>query len=102
LYNKATKTLIERKTQIKQIYLGYKYQVWAQYLCMTEMGFPVKQIILYSLKDNKSYSIPLPTHQDIKEFENFLEKYKNFDVNNFKQTNIHKCEKCIYKNLCNN
>jgi len=71
LYNKWTKTLIERKTKIQKIYLGYKYQVWAQYLCMVEMWFDVKQIVLYSLKDNKSYSIPIPIKKDIKKFEEF-------------------------------
>ena len=37
LYDKSKHILIERKTKIKQIYLGYKYQVWAQYLCLEEM-----------------------------------------------------------------
>ena len=100
LYNKATKTLIERKSYIKETYQGYIYQVWAQYLCLEEIWYKVKQIILHSKKDNKSYSIPLPSWKELEKFTKFLEDYHKFDLHNFKQTNPKKCQMCIYKNLC--
>ena len=34
-YRSKDKKLIERKYQLKNIYQGQIYQLWAQYLCMT-------------------------------------------------------------------
>jgi len=102
LYDIDTKTLIERKTKIQKIYIWYKYQLWAQALCLEEMWYEVEKIKIYSLKDNKSYEIELPIGENLEKFENFLKKYKNFDIHNFKQTNPNKCKMCIYSNLCNN
>jgi len=102
LYDIDTKTLIERKTKIQKIYIWYKYQLWAQAICLEEMWYKVKKIKIYSLKDNKSYEIELPKWENLEKFEKFLEKYKKFDIHNFKQTNPKKCQMCIYANLCNN
>ncbi len=100
IYDLETKTLIERKRFIKKIYLGYKYQLWAQYLCMIEIWYEIKHLKFYSMKDNKSYPINLPTVQDIEKFEQFLEKYRKFDPSKRKPTNPAKCKRCIYNRLC--
>jgi len=91
IYDTETKTLIERKTKIKQIFDGYKFQLYAQYFCLKEMGYKVKRIILRSLKDNKNYEIPLPTQKDEKEFEDLINKIWNFD---YKQLINHHCSRC--------
>ena len=97
----ATKSLIERKSHISEVYLGMKYQLYAQYFCLTEMGYEVEKLKLYSLDDNKVYEIPLPNEQEIQIFEAFLQEYKRFDPRNsdFKPQ-LDKCQNCIYAELC--
>lgn len=36
-------TLMERKKEVKQIYDGYVFQVYAQYFALCEMGYNVKK-----------------------------------------------------------
>jgi CRISPR-associated protein Cas4 len=60
IYNSETKTLIERKKKIKKVYDGHRYQLYAQYFCMLEMGYNVQNLQIYSLTDNMSYPIPMP------------------------------------------
>ncbi len=43
--------LTERKRTIKTIYDGYKLQLYAQYFCLTEMGYEVKSLNFHSLTD---------------------------------------------------
>ena len=57
IYNTETKTLIEKKNENKKIYDGYKYQLYAQYFSLLEMGYEVKKIFIHSLNDNKRYEI---------------------------------------------
>ena len=98
----SEKSLIERKSHISEVYLGMKYQLYAQYFCLTEMGYEVEKLKLYSLDDNKVYEIPLPNEEEIRTFEAFLEEYKCFDPRNsdFKPQ-LDKCQNCIYAELCN-
>lgn len=95
------KNLVERKNKIVKIYDGYKYQLWAQYFCLIEMGYDIQEISLYSISDNRPYPIPVPSENDTEEFEAVLEKIRNFNIKNDFSKNIKKCEKCIYNNLCN-
>lgn len=101
IYNTETKTLVERKNKVIKVYDGYKYQLYAQYRCMTEMGYDVQNLTIYSLKDNISYTIPLPTWQEQIKFEWLLKQYKEFhpQASGFTQ-NPKKCARCIYKELC--
>lgn len=101
IYNQETKTLIERKNQIKKVYDGYKYQLYAQYFCMQEMGYEVLNLTIYSMKDNIKYAIPLPNAQEIIKFERLLQQYKTFQPDKpwFTQ-NPKKCAMCIYRELC--
>lgn len=96
IYDTETKTLIERKTQIKQIFDGYRYQLYAQYFCLKEMGYEIKRLILHSLKDNKNYEISLPTEKDEKDFQNLINQIWFFDPRTLFNHHCSKCDKSIY------
>ncbi len=93
IYDKETQTLIERKTKIKKIYEGYKYQLCAQYFCLTEMGYFVKKLILRSLQDNKNYEISIPTQKKIIEFEKIIQKILSFNPQELLNHHCPKCDK---------
>ncbi|MDD2628220.1 MAG: type V CRISPR-associated protein Cas4 [Clostridia bacterium] len=102
LYYKKEKLLVERKNNIKQIYDGYIFQLYAQYYSMMEMGYEIKQIKLYSMIDNKSYYIPLPK-EDLEmdnKYRKLIKDMQKFNIREFKQTNISKCNNCIYEPAC--
>jgi len=99
IYDTRKKVLIERKTKIKKIFKGYKYQVYAQYFCLEEMGYKVNKIILYSFKNNKSYEVPLPTRKEKQEFANLIDKIWSFNPMNLLNCHCEKCEKSIYSTL---
>lgn len=95
--------LIERKRQIKTIYDGYVFQVYAQYHALCEMGYTVKSIVLYDVVHNKAYPIALP-HENPemqRKFEKLIEQINCFDMNapDFNPVEA-KCRNCIYSNLC--
>lgn len=93
--------LVERKNKISKVYDGYRYQLYAQYFCLFEMGYEIKEIALYSITDNKTYPLPLPDSETTTEFETALEKIRDFDPSAKIPRNPQKCDKCIYNNLCN-
>ncbi len=98
IYDKQTKTLIERKKKIKKIYDGYIYQLFAQKLCLEEMGYPVKKMALYSVDDNKRYPIKITFWQKRKFFQT-IKNIKTFDFSCAKTANRAKCANCIYRKL---
>ena len=102
IYNAKTKTLTERKKKIKKIYDGYIFQVYAQYLCLREMGYQVSQIEFYSHEDNKIYPVPLPENDPLMfdKFKMILKQMREFNMNNFEQENLSKCAGCIYNKIC--
>lgn len=93
--------LVERKSKIEKIYLGYRYQLWWQMLCLEEAGYKVNQMQIYSMQDNKVYKIYRPNTDDLTKFEEMLEKYRKFEIldENWTQ-NTEKCRRCIYRELC--
>lgn len=101
MYKASENMLIERKYQIKNIYKGQLYQLWAQMLCMREMGYDVKKLAFYEISTNKTRDIGMPSDDDLHEFRDFINKFRNFDIAigglNF---NTSKCIHCIYCNLC--
>ncbi len=99
IYDKKEKALIERKNKIKNIYLGYKYQLYAEYFCMREIGYKVKKLLLHSLSDNKRYEIPLPGKQDIAAFEKTLKQIKNFGPVDVVRHSCPHCQNNIYSPL---
>ncbi len=102
IYDTNKKMLIERKRKVKKIYDGYVFQLYGQYYCLKEMGFDVEKLKIYSMVDNKSYDIDLPTEniEMDNKFKSTIENIKNFDMGAYRQTNVYKCEKCIYRLLC--
>lgn len=102
LYDSEKKILTERKRKIKKIYDGYIFQLYAQYFAMLEMGYEVKYLHFYSMADNKTYSIPLPSDdpERFEKFEKLICDMRNFDLDSFKQQNVFKCTKCIYEPAC--
>jgi CRISPR-associated protein Cas4 len=101
IYDRDKHALIERKTRIKKIYDGYKYQLYAQYFGLTEMGYQVDRLGFHSMEDNKNYDLDLPHGQELKKFEDLLTKIRNYDIlrDNY-LAKPEKCQNCIYKNLC--
>jgi len=102
VYDLVEKTLIERKTRVKKIYDGYKYQLYAQYFCLLEMGYKVEKLKIHSLENNKNYWIKIPKNEELAKFEALISQVRNFDlheISNFSQ-NPEKCKNCIYAGLC--
>lgn len=95
-----TNTLTERKYSITAVYDGFKYQLYAQYFALLEMGYTVNILRLYSSKDNKNYPINLPTQEEITRFEQTLHKIRTFNLNAPFTQNPKKCAHCIYRHLC--
>jgi CRISPR-associated protein Cas4 len=102
IYDAETKTLIERKNKVGRVYEGYKFQLFAQYFCLMEIGYEVKKLKIRSLSDNKNYVIDLPTGAELENFEKVIREIRDFDVaaNNYRKNPV-KCAKCIYRELCN-
>lgn len=83
ILDKRAGLLIERKTRIKNpnIYRGLRYQLWAQYLCLEEMGYFVIALQIRSLEDNKRYPVARPDEQGLAEFEEVLRAMRRFNPN---------------------
>lgn len=92
--------LTERKRTIKTIYDGYKLQLYAQYYCLTEMGYEVKILNFHSLTDNKNFPLPIPDAEITAWFEDHLFKFKSYHPSQDFLANPNKCHFCIYNNLC--
>ena len=80
LFDSSTKTLIERKKQIKTIYDGYIFQIYGQYFCMIEMGFQVDHLQLYSwmIIENMTFPYRRTINLCFKNLNNYLRKCANF------------------------
>lgn len=100
LYKQNEKTLIERKYRLKQIYQGQRYQLWAQYFCMLEMGYEIEKLAFYEISTNKMIPVALPSVFEKEELVRFITRFKRFDPTKGITVNINKCTHCIYCNLC--
>lgn len=95
--------LMERKRQIKKIYDGYVFQVYAQYFALSEMGYIVQEIIIHDLLHNKNYEIALPENNPpmFEKFEQVIRQIQTFDLNDEEfRAQKEKCCQCIYSPLC--
>lgn len=100
LYDKETRTLIERKTKIERVYDGYRYQMYGQALALEEMGYPIEMMVLHSLEDNKKYPVKYGG-REMYRFEKTLVAMRAFNISKSKPLeNINKCARCIYRELC--
>lgn len=95
-----TGELVERKYSVTQIYDGFRYQIYAQYFALLEMGYEVNSLKIYSKKSNKSYPIAIPSAEEKKEFENVIENIQKFSLDQPFTQNPKKCKHCIYNMLC--
>jgi len=102
IYDKDKKLLRERKNKINVIYPGYRYQLYAQMLCLEEMGYEVTKLELYSMSDNNTYTIPLPNADEMQDFQNVIQAIQDFSPDQFNKESIapQKCNNCIYRELC--
>ena len=100
VFRKKEKKLIERKYQLKHIYQGQVYQLWAQYFCMVEMGYEVREIAFYEISTNKTIPISLPTDSEKLELMSFIRSFREYDPVRPFVANPNKCHHCIYCNLC--
>ncbi len=100
IYKKETRTLIERKYQVKQIFEGQIYQLWAQYLCLKEMGYDVQHLVIYEISSNKKITIDMPDEKGIHKFELLIHKFRTYNPSDKISLNPNKCKRCIYSNLC--
>lgn len=102
IYDMEKKHLIERKRQIKTIYEGYIFQLYAQYFGMVEMGYEINQLFLYSMVDNKKYPVEIPRKgsEMLERFESVISEMKSFSLESFRQNNAEKCRNCIYEPAC--
>ena len=96
LYRGKDKKLIERKYQLKNIYQGQIYQLWAQYLCMTEMGYDVKEIAFYEISTNKMIPVAIPSAEQLVQFQSFLKSYQTYNPEQPIPVNIEMQMWCIY------
>lgn len=94
--------LTERKKKIKTVYDGYIFQLYAQYFSLTEMGYTVSELRLYSMDTNKVYKIDLPKNNPkmFIKFTKLMDSINTFSFTDFIQTNAEKCNHCIYEPLC--
>lgn len=94
--------LTERKRTISTIFDGYIFQLYAQYFSLIELGYDVKTIRLYSYTDNKVYKQKLPQDDPemLLKFESLIKKIREFNFEDFLQSNSHKCKHCIYEPAC--
>lgn len=99
-YNCLQKELIEYKSKASTVYKGYYYQIWAQYYCLKEMGIQVNKLAFYDFSKGSKISLPLPTHYNLLELKNHIIKVQNFDFTSEIKINPNKCNRCVYKNLC--
>lgn len=102
IYDENKKLLVERKKHVTAVYDGFVFQMYAQYYALEEMGYEVKRMEIRSIDDNKHYMVKLPTHDAEKnaDFERLVDEIRIFTMNDFCQTNIEKCRKCIYADAC--
>lgn len=100
IYKEDRKLLVERKYQLKQIFRGQLYQLWAQYECMLEMGYDVRHLAFYEISTNKMIAVNLPTADERSELEMFINKFREFSPEQSVAVNPNKCTHCIYCNLC--
>lgn len=101
VYRRKEKKLIERKYQLKQIFQGHIYQLWAQMFCLREMGYEVETLAFYETSANRMIPVAMPTEHETEYFKNFIKRFRSYNpaITPF-AINPNKCRHCIYCNLC--
>ncbi len=94
--------LTERKKKVTTVYDGYIFQLYAQCICLREMGYRVSSLRIWSKDDNKIYQIRLPEEdtERFSAFEKTMQDIVNFNPESFQPSNPLKCRTCIYSVFC--
>ena len=93
--------LRERKYSITAVYDGFRYQLYAQYFALNEMGYQVKRMELYSAKDNRKYPVELPDAAAVCEFEKTIAAIRAYiPEQDTTPPNLSKCRHCNYREIC--
>lgn len=100
LFDTKSGFLTERKRKIRKVYDGYLWQLYGQYYCLSEMGYMVTGLRLYSMIDNKSYPIGLPDAEYERRFWSILRRFRAYELDRTFTPLREKCERCIYSGLC--
>ncbi len=100
IFDTASGQLTERKFSVTAVYPGFRYQLYAQYFALTEMGWNVRSLRLYSSKDNKCWPIPLPGPDEINAFEHTMADIADYSLDQPFRPNPAKCAHCNYRSLC--
>ena len=101
LFDISSGRLTERKYSITAVYDGFRYQLYAQFFALSEMGYQVRSMFLYSSKDNRKYPVPLPEQSQIIEFERTLDSIRGYSPEkDFSIPNLNKCRHCNYREIC--
>lgn len=102
LYRRDTHTLIERKNNLRHIYRGQLYQLWAQCFCLLEMGYDVQRLAFYEVSTRTTTPVPLPGDEERAELADLIDRFRRYDPLNDTSagTAPAKCLHCIYCNLC--
>ncbi|RFC54640.1 type V CRISPR-associated protein Cas4 [Brumimicrobium aurantiacum] len=99
-YYLKERKLVERKYNLKKIFRGYYYQIWAQYLALEEMGHPVDSLYFQSIKKNERVEVEKPNSEELNELRTHIKTIARFDFENEIKINPQKCTHCIYASLC--
>lgn len=99
-YYLERRALVERKREIKIIYQGYLYQLWAQYFAMREMGYCVEEIAFETVVGKRYLPQALPTDADFARLKKEVISMALFRPEEFENQNPNKCVHCIYSALC--
>lgn len=101
-FDASSGVLTERKKKVSAIFDGYVFQLYAQCLCLEEMGFVVKKMRIWSKDDNRVYPISLPSSDAVmfSKFLNCLQRLNEFEPSLFQPSNPSKCKACIYGAFC--
>lgn len=100
VYRKAEKKLIERKNNLKHIFQGQIYQLWAQMFCLRDMGYEVESLAFYEITTHKTFPVAIPTPDEELQFERFLQQFHQYNPADPLVVNPNKCAHCIYCNIC--
>tara|TARA_B100001093_G_scaffold178455_2_gene171044 strand:- start:803 stop:1366 length:564 start_codon:yes stop_codon:yes gene_type:complete len=100
LFDQRSGVLTERKNSVTAVYPGFRYQIYAQYYSLCEMGYKPRVLRLHSKKSNQAYPISIPSEVERAEFEQVIQELRDFSLEDPFSQNIAKCRNCIYNPLC--
>lgn len=92
--------LVESKYEIKTLYKGYYYQLWAQFFALQEMGLQPRTLQFYSIKTNKVYPLDTPGKSEFEELRGHIREIAWYNFDTPISINPVKCSHCIYAALC--